>query len=155
MTAPATPPPSAPPILPPPTWTDSAGRAWQISLTIRQARPLRATALDILNPDNLAAILADETRQLDLLFALLADQATAHGLTTQEEFDRAMTADPDDFPRALAALLGRLSLFFRSLARHKPAATLAAAAAAVAARNQAPENETAQAAGPMIPSTPG
>lgn len=115
------------------TWTDSQGRRWTVCVKIGDARRLKAAGLDLLDPAKLQTILADELEQLDLLRRLLEPQAAGYGLADPAAFEEALTAGPDDFPKALAALLGELSVFFRRLARHKAAGLLAAAAADIAA----------------------
>lgn len=144
--------------LPANTWTDSQGRRWSVTIRIGHARQLKAAGLDILDPPTLDTILRDELAQLNLLRHLVEPQAAAHGLADPAAFEEAMTAGPDDFPQALAALLGELSGFFRRLARHKPANILADAAAKIAAGQTVPdaaENGPASPENASPPPTPG
>ncbi len=132
------------PVLPPPienfpnVWTDSGGREWRLTLRIREARTLREAGLDILAPARLNAILNDEALQLDALWHLLREQAKAAHVLTKDALDEALTAEPSDYPQAGAALLGRLAVFFHSLARYRAARLLSKAREKILA-NQPPE----------------
>jgi len=109
------------------TFRDSAGRSWQIRLTIRIAKMLRdACGFDLMqlaegNPPAIVRLYTDLPFLASILWTLVGEQAGKLGVT-EDQFLEAMEGDA--VREAMAALQEELLDFFRGLGRQDLVAIL-------------------------------
>ena len=102
------------------TFTDSAGRAWTLALTIDAAKRVKSLLdvnlleLEAGDPPLLTRLGTDVILLCDTIFALVKPQADAAGVT-DEQFAAAMGGDA--ILAAQTAFYGELVDFFRKLGR--------------------------------------
>lgn len=102
------------------TFTDNAGRTWQLALnigTVRQVKNLLGVNLAEIHagePPLLTRLATDVVLLADVIFALVKSQADAQGVT---DLDFAAAMGGDAITAAHDALMGELADFFRSLRR--------------------------------------
>lgn len=102
------------------TFTDSAGRAWTLTLTIDAAKRVKSLLdvnlleLEAGDPPLLTRLGTDVILLCDTIFALVKPQADAAGVT-DEQFAAAMGGDA--ILAAQTAFYGELVDFFRKLGR--------------------------------------
>jgi hypothetical protein len=96
-----------------PTFTDTTGRVWTISITVDTVRRVRNTTnidlLEVAGGPLIERLVSDPVLLCDVLFAVLRPEAEAKGVT-DADFGRALAGDAID--AATSALLEGLVAFF-------------------------------------------
>ena len=108
-----------------PTFTDTAGRAWTVVVTVSGIKRVRdllsVDLLDVANGDLLSRLADDPVLLVDVLYALLKPEADARGVT-DEDFGRALVGGVLD--EASSALMKGLLDFFPSAQRARALARM-------------------------------
>lgn len=101
-----------------PTFTDAAGRRWSLVLTYGLAQRIhKSLGLDLANAHNgeaLTALAGNDRLLVELLFALIEEQATSAGVTPEQFADG---LNGDVFEAAAEALQEMIRLFTRPAIR--------------------------------------
>ena len=108
-----------------PTFTDTAGRTWTVTVTVSGIKRVRdlltVDLLDVANGDLLSRLADDPVLLVDVLYALLKPEADARGVT-DEDFGRGLAGGVLD--EASSALMKGLLDFFPSAQRARALARM-------------------------------
>lgn len=117
-------------------WTDKEGRVWIATCTVGTAMQLKAAGIDLLNPDQLAAVYADPLDFLKLGAKLHEAQMQEHGLTELDMLEL-MTSSAEIAEASCGAIEAALNDFFLRVRGGKAMAAVLGRAIEAAAKTEA------------------